>query len=503
MNSTRIAVGGFHHETNCFMPGSTRYDYFASHRDRPPLVRGQDVLQWLAPSTSSFALAGFLSELPLNATAVPLLWASGGAGAIVSAEAFERICAELLAELSRSLPVDAVYLDLHGAMVTEDFEDGEGELLRRIRRVIGEEVPIVASLDYHANVTTAMVQHADALIAYETYPHVDRVQTGQRAAKVLQKLLIEGRPAGRSLVKTSFLIPLNSQSTLVHPSTTVINAAREQGPDLYCLSYLAGFPSSDLAQCGPSVVAYGITQAAADSEARRVADIIESLESDFRAEMLPVDEAVSRAIAITEQADKPVVIADTQDNPGCGGTSDTTCLLRALMARPNLPRTVAGFLCDPNAASIAHATIAKGDKKVTLSLGGRSGPEPVQPLDATFEIITIGTGQFQTDGKVIGKRQADLGPMALMRVGNIDIVVTSKRMQAHDLAPFQHLSVNVNEYGIIVLKSTCHFRAEFEPLASEIIVALAPGAFAADPSSLPYQKLRADVRRAPSDASAA
>src|SRR5690606_37873596 len=146
-----------------------------------------DVLHWLAPSTNSFALAGFLSALPSDAVPVPLLWASGGAGAIVTAEAFERIGAEMIAELSRSLPVDAVYLDLHGAMVTEAFEDGEGELLRRIRCVVDQHVPIVATLDYHANVTSAMVEHADALIAYQTYPHVDRVRTGRQAAEVLER----------------------------------------------------------------------------------------------------------------------------------------------------------------------------------------------------------------------------------------------------------------------------------------------------------------------------
>lgn len=496
-NLKRIAVAGFHHETNCFIPGRTNYDYFASHRDRPPLVRKNDVLHWLAPSTGSFALAGFLSALPTGTTPVPLLWASGGAGAVVTAEAFERISAEMIGELSRSLPVDAIYLDLHGAMVTETFDDGEGELLRRIRCVVGDQVPIVASLDYHANVTSAMVSHADALLAYQTYPHVDRVQTGQRAAAVLEQLLISGRPIGRTLIKIPFLIPLNSQSTLVHPSSTVVNATQQEVPGSYCLSYLAGFPSSDLEACGPSVVAYAVNQAIADTEAKRVATMIENLEPEFVTKMLPADDAVAQAVDIARHADKPVVIADTQDNPGCGGTSDTTGLLHALLAHADLPRTVLGFFCDPQAAEAAHAAHEKGVREISLSLGGRHGPEPVTPLTETFTVVTVGTGKFNTDGKVIGKREADLGPMALLRINHIDIVVTSKRMQAHDLAPFQHLSVDVRRYAIIVLKSTCHFRAEFEPLASEVIVALAPGAFAADPSALPYRRLRADVRRTP------
>ena len=126
---------------------------------------------------------------------VPLLWTSGGAGGMVTRDAFERIAGSLVGRLSEALPVDAVYLDLHGAMVTEDYEDAEGELLRRVRAAVGPGVPVAISLDYHANVTPQMVEMTDALIAYRTYPHVDRVETGQSAAQALERLLARGRPA--------------------------------------------------------------------------------------------------------------------------------------------------------------------------------------------------------------------------------------------------------------------------------------------------------------------
>ena len=139
----RIAVGGFHHETNCFVKPDTDYAYFASHRDRPPLVRGEAVFEWLGGS--SFALAGFMQEMQPGHELVPLLWTSGGAGGLVTADAFERITGELIGRLSEAMPVDAVYLDLHGAMVSAPFEDGEGELLRRVRAVVGEAVPVVSA----------------------------------------------------------------------------------------------------------------------------------------------------------------------------------------------------------------------------------------------------------------------------------------------------------------------------------------------------------------------
>src|SRR6202012_3063094 len=125
---------------------------------------------------------------------------------MVTRDAFERIAAEMVAELSQQMPVDAIYLDLHGAMVTEDFEDGEGEVLRRIRAAVGPDIPIVVSLDYHANVTPQMVEQTDGMAAYYTYPHVDREQTGQRAARIMSDILHKGRPAGRALRKIPFLI---------------------------------------------------------------------------------------------------------------------------------------------------------------------------------------------------------------------------------------------------------------------------------------------------------
>ena len=221
----RIAVGGFHHETNCFVLPCTDFAYFASHRDRPPLVRGADVLDWLRPS--SFALGGALAALESRHEIVPLLWTSGGAGGVVTRDAFERIAAELIGRLSAALPVDAVYLDLHGAMVTEDFEDGEGELLRRLRAVVGQPIPVVISLDYHANVTPQMVETTDGLVGYLTYPHVDRRETGERAARIVEAVLQRGRPPGRALRKAPFLIPLNGQCTLVEPSRGVV--ARSSG----------------------------------------------------------------------------------------------------------------------------------------------------------------------------------------------------------------------------------------------------------------------------------
>jgi microcystin degradation protein MlrC len=210
--------------------------------------------------------------------------------------------------------------------------------------------------------------------------------------------------------------------------------------------------------------------------------------------MVSPEEGVAQAQGLAGKSGKPIVIADTQDNPGCGGTADSTGLLKALIAA-RVEDAVLGFLCDPAAARAAHA--AGEGVTVRVALGGHSGPEGVTPLEADYRVERLGTGKFRTTGKVVGGRDTDLGPMALLRLDGVRVVVTSKRMQAFDHAPFQHLGIEPAQERILALKSTCHFRAEFEPLAQSVIVVLAAGYYLADPSAYPFERLRPGVRLKP------
>lgn len=488
----RIAVAGFQHETNCFVAPRTDFAYFTSHRDRPPLVRGPDVIAWLGET--SFALSGFLRAMRGEHEIVPLIWTSGGAGGLVTSDAFERLACELVGRLSEALPVDAVYLDLHGAMVSEVFEDGEGELLRRVRAAVGEHVPIAVSLDYHANVTPDMVAFADSIVAYRTYPHVDRVETGVFAAKSMARLLARGQPQGRALRKLPFLIPLNDQCTLVEPSKSFVAQSVVAEGDLVNLSYLAGFPPSDLYWCGPAVIAHAETQTAADRAADNLARGIVLREAEFAVPMVSPDAGIREAMELAQSASKPVVICDTQDNPGCGASADTTGVLSRLIAL-GAEGAVIGYFCDAEAARAAHA--AGEGAEITLALGGRSGPDGVVPCEGTFRVARLGDGRMRTTGQVSGGRDIDLGPMALLTVGGVSVAVTTKRMQAHDQAPFHHLGIDPDAQKILALKSTCHFRAEFEPLAEKVIVVISPGHYLADPAGYPFRRLRPGVRLRP------
>jgi len=217
----RIAVGGFLHETNTFAPTKATYDDFVHGGGWPAMAQGADVLRVMR--NINIGLAGFVEAAEAQGwEMVPTISCGASPCAHVTRDAYERIVKVLVEGVNAAGKLDAVYLDLHGAMVTEHLDDGEGEILRRVREVIGKDLPLVVSLDLHANVTPQMVEHADALIAYRTYPHVDRKETGQRSARALSLLLERGRPPGRALRKLAFLIPLNDQCTLVGPSKGVV-----------------------------------------------------------------------------------------------------------------------------------------------------------------------------------------------------------------------------------------------------------------------------------------
>src|SRR6185295_5949075 len=211
----RIAIAGFQHETNTFAPFGATYEDFAQADGWPALTTGEAILPLFRPV--NIPIGGFIVAAG-DFDLVPIVWASAEPCSYVSDDAFDRIAGMICEGVAGAGRLDGIYLDLHGAMVTVSHEDGEGELLSRLRRLVGADLPIVASLDMHANVTRAMVELSDALAIYRTYPHVDMIETGGRACRLLRHRLARGRPLHKALRKLPFLIPLSAQCTSVEPS---------------------------------------------------------------------------------------------------------------------------------------------------------------------------------------------------------------------------------------------------------------------------------------------
>src|SRR6202035_2849373 len=270
----RIAVGGFLHETNTFAPTKASYDDFVHGGGWPAMAQGADVLRVMRHI--NVGLAGFVEQAQANGwDLVPTISCAASPSAHVTKDAFERVAKVLIDGIKAAGPVDAVYLDLHGAMGTEHLDDGEGEILARVRQVIGKDLPLVASLDLHANVTPQMVERADALIAYRTYPHVDMADTGRAAAQHLALLLSTKQKFAKAFRQVPFLIPLSWQCTNDQPAKAIYQKlAALQGDAVPTLSFAPGFPAADFRDCGPSVFAYGRTQADADGAADTIANVL-------------------------------------------------------------------------------------------------------------------------------------------------------------------------------------------------------------------------------------
>ena len=264
----RIAIGGLHHETNSFAPQPATFERFAEADGWPPLSRGSEILANTAGI--NLAISGFVEAASPRHELVPLTWANACPSGPVTRDAYERLAGMLVEDLAAAMPVDALFLDLHGAMVTEHLGDGEGELLRRLREV-APRLPIVAALDLHANVSEAMVALSDALVAYRTYPHVDLALTGARCLPLLEAMLAGVRLA-KAFRRIDFLIPLPWQCTTIEPARSLYAMLGElEGGEVASASVCTGFPAADTPVCGPSVTAYGRDQAAADAAADRLA----------------------------------------------------------------------------------------------------------------------------------------------------------------------------------------------------------------------------------------
>ena len=489
---SRIAFAGFQHETNTFAPIKATWDDFVRAEGFPGLTRGSEMLEVFPPI--NLPAGGFIRQAQaLGHELLPIAWSAAVPSAHVTEDAFERMSAIVLSGLAEAEPFDAVYLDLHGAMVTEHLEDGEGELIRRVRATIGPERPLVVSLDLHSNTTELMARDSDGLVAYRTYPHVDMADTGARAARYLDGLLASGRRPAKARRALPFLMPITGQCTMAEPMQGVYARLAElerEGAPL--VSFTPGFPPADIHDCGPVVVAYGASQAEADAAADALVAYILEREAQFAVPFLSPGDAA--AAAVRSNAHKPYVLADVQDNSGAGATSDTTGLLRALIAA-KADRAVVGALVDPEAARLAHA--AGLGAEVEIAVGGKLFPEGGPPLKLRWRVAGLSDGRFLCTGPFYGGNHADLGPCALLAHGGVSVLVSSGRMQAADKELFRHIGVEPAEQKILGLKSSVHFRADFTEIAEQILMVEAPGAFVDRPDRLPYERLRPGVRLGP------
>lgn len=485
----RLLIAMMMHETNTFSPVPTDMQRFALGLGQLPPQGAKAVQAYRHTGTATGAFidlaeaAGAEFELAIAAHAAP----SGP----VQDEAFERMTRTIVDTVARG-GWDGILLDLHGAMVTERFEDGEGELLRRIRAV-DAHTPIGVAYDMHANVYDDMVALAQVVAGYQTYPHVDMYETGLRAGKPLLRLIAGEVQPTSAWARLPMIPHVMRQSSLDEPNRSLQARARQmEQAGALTASVFTGFPHADIENAGMSVVVVTDGQ---PELARQYRDELLRLAWDSRAQWVypvePLAQSVARAKAMTNF---PVVLLDHYDNTASGGTMDTTAVLAAVLKQGL--RQVAFFaIYDPQA--VQQAIAAGVGQRVSLSVGGKLPmplmPHRSEPLQLEGTVKVISAGKYTAKGPMSQGARQDMGAAVVIDTGHVEVALISRHVEPFDVNALISLGIDPTQKQFVVLKSRVHWRAGMGHLAQAVVECAGAGACTSDYSELEFKRLRRPI----------
>jgi microcystin degradation protein MlrC len=466
-------------ETNTFAPLPTGLDAFrergyfraGEHPDQPQLFSGP---LWAARLRRE-ALGLELAE-GMVAAAMP-------AGR-TTRDAHHVLREALLADLRAAMPVDVVLLGLHGAMAADGCDDCEGDLLARVREIVGPDVVVGAELDPHTHLTDAMVRHADLLVAFREYPHTDVVERG---LELVDLCVATARGEIRPVPAVHDCRTIRMLRTSLEPMRGFVDRTKAlEGRDgIVSISAIHGFPWGDVADLGTKMLVYADRDAAlARRTADRLGQELRGICDAMRERGPSIDEAIDVALAATAW---PVVFADGADNAGGGAPSDATFVLRRLVERA-VDSAVLGPLWDPVAVSIAFQ--AGEGARLPLRIGGKIAPVSGDPLDAVVEVRALRRGATMPG---LSGSIEPLGDCALVAIGGVEVLLNSRRTQGFSTEMFTQFGVDLARRRIVVTKSSQHFHASFSKVAARILYVDAPGTLATDLTTLPFVAARREV----------
>lgn len=503
----RFVVAGMLHETNTFSPVATPLASFFSRAAAigpadGPMLTGRRAIEAYAGTNVAFAAflkaaadAGGEVDVPVYANASP--------SAPTDRQSFDTMADAIVAAVSRGC--DAVMLDLHGAMVVQGYDDGEAELLRRIREV-APQVPLAVALDFHGNLSPALVEQADIITGYRTYPHIDMGETGERAARSLMAML-EGRAKPFTVQRwLPMLTHMNQHSPMFQPMKDIMGRAieMEASGEVLNASVFGGFPLADIPWAGLSVIVVGdAAKSGGRAEAQARCDELAGMAWQRRAEFVyrpdPLEVTVAQAKALR---DFPVVLADHGNNTASGGSADTMETIAEAL-RQGLDGILAGPVCDP--ATVAAMIEAGVGATVTLPVGGRVDMPSIgrkgAPLTLTGKVRAITDGEFTVTGPMMTGVRIACGRTAVLDTGPLQLVVSEERTEPVDLGVFTHCGLDPLRARYLIIYSRQHFRAGFQPIARSILMAAGPGVCSSDYSQFRFRNLRRPIYPLDPDAS--
>ena len=478
-------IGGFSHETNTFSTVPTGLDAFRANTYEVGEAAAEAV------RNTETGMGGFLDVIEERGDEyVPTVLANATPSGLVTAEAYDEITGHITAAVRETTNADGVLLALHGAMVSEATDDGEGELLRRIREVVGDELPIVVILDLHSHITEQMVEQASVLIGYQKYPHTDIYERGVEAAGLIAQLACGEVDPIAVMEKPSLIPPCGTCHTDggLYKELWEEALRPERPARILTTSLFAGFPYADIPPMGYVTLVYAAgDRETAQEEATHLTNMAWERRREFVYTPTPVAEAVRRALA--SQA-KPVVIPDIADNPGGGGANDSVEILRELI-RQGASRAAIASVYDPEVVRKAEET-GLGNS-LTTSLGATTDTMHGGPVHIQGTVSFLGDGRFQYKGSMTRGAWANMGRCAVLDIGGIRVIVSSERLQHRDPESFRACGIEPTEMDILVVKSAVHFRAAFGPLVAAIIPADGPGLTALDLTPFPFKRIRRPI----------
>lgn len=462
----RVVTGTISHETSTFTPVATTWENYEEHFG---YLRGQEILDTFRGTNTP--VGGFIEGAEAHGFhLIPTLFAEPHPSGPTPRDIFDRLLDELLRGIEAALPIDGVLLQLHGAMVAEGIDDGEGHVLEAVRKRVGENVPVLVQLDIHSNVSPRMVRMADVLIGRDTYPEVDQAERGRECADVLERILNRGLRPTMALHQIPMVWGQN-QVTAHAPMKEAIQQLHriEARSGVVCGSIATCFPLADVPDMGASV--YVVTDndpALARACADELGAWIFARRADWHAERPDTREALGLA---EENAKFPAIFADGSDNPGGGAPGDSTGMLRAFV-EAGLPKACLLYIVDPDA--IARCRQAGVGASLKLSVGGKSSPMQGAPVEMTAEVVALSDGRFRYGGAFNAGMEGNMGPSAHIRQDGVHVILVTQREQPFDTAFARSLDLDPRQMRYIGVKSATHFRSGFESWAGAIYVVSEP-----------------------------
>lgn len=482
----RIIVGSFIQESHSFSPIKGSMAHFLAGA----YERGQDVLDKAAGTRTE--IAGIIDvAAERGATLIPLLRAmSSASNGPIERAAYEEIRDELLARLRYEwigAAADGVILALHGAMAAEGYDDATGDVLRAVREVIGRDVPLVATLDLHANITRQMAESADALVGYLTFPHIDLYETGERAMRLLLDAAEKKIRPVTVMNKLPMIVPAeNAQTTrgVIHDLMGAAAGDLAQ-PGILDIAFFPMQPWMDLpdAGCTVVVVADAPKRAAAEAIAARLADAWWQRKDEHSVDLAPTDAVIAEALASDRG---PWVLADSADAPSSGSPGDSPVTLAALL-RAEPEHDCLTNIVDP--AAVVRMFDAGVGSEVTVRLGASSGVALYAPIEVTGRVRLLSDGDFAHRGPGLKGAVMHRGRTGVLQAGRVAIVVMERACLQWDRALYHSLGLYPEDARIVIVKSPAGFRADYEPIAAEVRVLDAPGVCTPNLRALPYKRL--------------